>query len=180
VESEVESEPDEVSHVLMPNGPPSTPEDKAQLLELYKVMVQSSEALVARRLGTNTFFLTVNGALVTAIGLFVRQSVNVQSHGLAIAIFCLAGFIVAGGWHTLLVSFGQLNAGKFAVIFRIEKVLPAAIFDAEWEALKSGTDKKRYRTFTASERRLPIIFMAIYGSAFLIGLLIAFDWLPLP
>jgi hypothetical protein len=174
----VESEPDEISQVLMPNGPPSTPEDKAQLLELYKVMVQSSEALVARRLGTNTFFLTVNGALVAAIGLFVRQSANLRSHGLAIAIFCLAGFIVAGRWHTLLVSFGQLNAGKFAVIFRIEKVLPAAIFNAEWEALKSGTDKRRYRTFTASERRLPIIFMGIYGCAFLIGLLIVFDWLP--
>jgi hypothetical protein len=176
----VESQPDQVAQVLMPNGPPSTPEDKAQLLELYKLMVQSSEALVARRLGTNTFFLAVNGSLVAAIGLFVRQGADARSHGLVIAIFCLAGFIVAGGWHTLLISFGQLNEGKFAVIFRLEKVLPAAVFDAEWEALKRGTDKKRYRTFTANERRLPLIFMTIYGCAFVIGCLIALDWFPLP
>lgn len=176
----VESKPDRITQVLMPNGPPVTPEDKAQLLELYKMMVQSSEALVARRLGTNTFFLAVNAALVTVIGLFVRQGADVRSHGLAIAIFCLAGFVVAAGWRTLLVSFGKLNAGKFEVIFRLEEVLPAAIFEAEWEALKRGTDKTRYRTFTTGERRLPAVFMTIYGCAFLTGLSIAVGWLPLP
>ncbi len=176
----MESRPDQITQILMPNGPPSTPEDRVQLLELYKMMVQSSEALVARRLSTNTFFLAVNAALVTVIGLFVRQGADVRSHGLAIAILCLAGFVVAAGWRTLLISFGELNAGKFDVIFRLEKVLPAAIFEAEWEALKRGTDKKRYRTFTTSEQRLPAIFMTIYGCAFLTGLSIAFDWLPLP
>jgi hypothetical protein len=59
-------------------------------------------------------------------------------------------------------------------------VLPAAIFNAEWEALKRGTDRKRYRNFTASERRIPVIFMVIYGCAFLVGLLITFDWIPRP
>jgi hypothetical protein len=164
----------------MPHGPPSTPEGKAQLLELYKLMVQSSEALAARRIGTNTFFLTANGALLTAIGLFVRQGADTRSHGLVISTFCLVGIIVAAAWRNLIVSFGQLNSGKFAVILRVEKVLAAAVFDAEWEALGRGKDKKRYRTFTDSERRIPVIFMAIYACAFIVGVTIAFGWFPVP
>jgi hypothetical protein len=80
----------------------------------------------------------------------------------------------------LLGSFRQLNDGKFAVILRLEKMLPAAIFDAEWEALKRGTERKQYRAFTVSERRLPQIFMIIYGGALVIALLIALGWLRLP
>ncbi|MGY0002597.1 RipA family octameric membrane protein [Micromonospora sp. I033] len=172
-------EPDRIDRALMPQGAPTSNEDKTQLFELYKMMVQTSEALVARRQGTNTFFLTANGLLLTAIGLFVRQGANARRHGLVIAILCLTGLIVAWGWRTLLISFGQLNKGKFAVILRMEKALTASIFDAEWEALDRGENKRTYRSFTESEKRVPAVFMAIYGIAFVIGLLIALDWLPL-
>ncbi|MFJ8686362.1 RipA family octameric membrane protein [Micromonospora wenchangensis] len=172
-------EPDRIDRVLMPNGAPTSNEDKTQLFELYKLMVQTSEALVARRQGTNTFFLTANGLLLTAIGLFVRQGADTKRHGLVIAILCLTGLIVAWGWRTLLISFGQLNKGKFAVILRMEKALAASIFDAEWEALDRGENKHIYRSFTESEKRVPAVFMAIYGIAFAVGLLIVLDWLPL-
>lgn len=164
----------------MPHGPPTSNEEKAHLLELYKLMVQTSEALLTRRLGTNTFFLTANGLLLTAIALFVRQGADNRSHGAAISLLCLAGLIVAGGWGSLISSFGQLNRAKFAVIIRMEKALSASMFDAEWEALARGRDKKVYRSFTNDEKRIPLIFMFVYGCAFVVGLLISLDKLPLP
>ncbi|MFB6395121.1 hypothetical protein [Polymorphospora lycopeni] len=170
---------DRVDRALMPQGVPTSNEDKAQLFELYKLMVQTSEALVARRQGTNTFFLTANGLLLTAIGLFVRSGADAEQHGLVISILCLTGLILAWGWRTLLISFGQLNKGKFAVILRLEKALTASIFEAEWEALDRGENRRTYRSFTESEKRVPAVFMAIYGIAFVIGILIALGWLPL-
>jgi hypothetical protein len=42
-----------------PNGIPASEPDLARTVELYKLMVASSESLVARRQGVNTFFLTI-------------------------------------------------------------------------------------------------------------------------
>ncbi len=163
---------------LMPGGQPDSPEAKAQFFELYKIMVQTSESLVARRQGTNTFFLTANALLLTAIGLFVRVGFNARTHSLAIAVLCATGLIVSWAWRTLLVSFGQLNKGKFAVILRLEKALAAAIFDAEWEALDRGENKQTYRSFTRSESRVPLLFMTIYLLAGLVATLISLGWRP--
>lgn len=169
---------DRVEMALMPGGQPDSPEAKAQFFELYKIMVQTSESLVARRQGTNTFFLTANALLLTAIGLFVRVGFNARTHSLAIAVLCATGLIVSWAWRTLLVSFGQLNKGKFAVILRLEKALAAAIFDAEWEALDRGENKQTYRSFTRSESRVPLLFMTIYLLAGLVATLISLGWRP--
>ena len=60
--------------VLFPSGPPQSEADTRQALDLYKIMVDSSEQLVGRRQGVNTFFLTMNGALFTASGIIVQIS----------------------------------------------------------------------------------------------------------
>jgi hypothetical protein len=169
---------DPIDQILLPDGPPTDATDRAQLLEQYKLMVQTSEALVARRQGTNTFFLTANGVLLTALGLFVRQGADPRRHSAVIAIFCLTGLIISWAWRSLLISFGQLNKGKFAVILRMEKRLVASIFDAEWEALGRGSDPKVYRSFTESESRVPMIFMSIYVLAAAIAGLVAAGWVP--
>jgi hypothetical protein len=148
------------------------------MFEVYKIMVQTSEALVARRQGTNTFFLSANGVLLTALGFVLRGGADPRSHSTVMAVLCLTGFIVSWAWRSLLISFGQLNKGKFAVILRLEKHLVASVFEAEWEALGRGQDPKVYRSFTASETRVPIIFMVIYVVAALVALLIAAGWRP--
>jgi hypothetical protein len=171
-------EPDVVDKALLPRGLPATPEEKAQLFEQYKLMVQTSEALVQRRQGTNTFFLTANGVLLTALGLVLRQGADPRTHSMLVVVLALTGLITSWSWRTLLVSFGQLNKGKFAVILRLEQHLPAAIFDAEWEALGRGKERKTYRSFTMSEARVPVVFAAVYLIAIAISISIAFGWSP--
>lgn len=61
-----------VASALTPYGPPATQEDRDRLFELYRIMVQSSESLVSRRQGVNTFFITVNGAIIAALGFFIK------------------------------------------------------------------------------------------------------------
>ncbi len=169
---------DRVESVLLPHGPPTDDAGRTQFFELYKLMVQTSEALVARRQGTNTFFLSANGVLLTALGFVLRGGADPRSHSTVVAVLCLTGFIVSWAWRGLLISFGQLNKGKFAVILRLEKQLTASVFQAEWEALGRGEKPKVYRSFTASETRIPVVFMVIYVAAFLIAVLIAAGWQP--
>jgi len=144
-----------VRRVLLPSGEPSSPENKAQFFELYKMMVSSSEALVSRRQGVNTFFLTMNGLLLTAVGLFVRGGSDGQLQAAGILVLCSA-------WRSLIISFGQLNSGKFAIINTMERDLAASIYAAEWEALERGENSNVYRSFTSREVIVPVAFGAIY------------------
>jgi hypothetical protein len=141
--------------VLFPSGAPTTDDQLRQATELYRVMVDSSEALVARRQGVNTFFLTMNGALLTAIGLIVQNADDTHLGALAVLVLAAAGALLALAWRSLIVSFGQLNAGKFKVINAIEKHLPVSIYDAEWEALERGENPDVYRSFTSREIWVP-------------------------
>lgn len=170
--------PDPLQEVLLRRGPPQSPEEKAQYLEQYKIMVQSSESLVQRRQGTNTFFLTANGLLLTSVGLVLREGAEARSHSILIAMLAFTGLVISWAWRSLLLSFGQLNKGKFAVILRLEQHLPAAVFDAEWEALERGANKAVYRSFTDSEVRVPWIFIAAYVVALIASVLIALGWSP--
>lgn len=149
--------------VLFPSGPPQSEADTRQALDLYKIMVDSSEQLVGRRQGVNTFFLTMNGALLTASGIIVQSSGGDRLGGLGVAVLAIAGAILCAAWRSLITSFGQLNRGKFRVINTIERYLKAAIYAAEWEALGRGENPKVYRSFTSREIWVPnaLLFLHI-------------------
>lgn len=154
---------DKVTRILLPaDVVTSDPTWHEKLFEQYKMMVQSSENLVARRQGVNTFFLTANGAFITAIGVLLKTSGMVQLKSIGVAAIALTGLILSIAWLTLLRSFGQLNTGKFAVINRLEKLLPASIYAAEWEALDRGQNPKIYKSFTERESWTPKVLAALY------------------
>jgi hypothetical protein len=153
---------------LFPHGVPTADKDLDRLFELYKLMVGSSETLVSRRQGVNTFFLTINGAVLTAVGLILSSGGSQRLLAAGLMVLTVTGIILAQAWRSLINSFGQLNTGKFAVINRIEQVFPAAIYLAEWKALGEGRDSSKYRTFTSREVWTPWAFTAVYGFATLL------------
>jgi hypothetical protein len=161
---------------LMPAGPPESPNTRNEFFELYKIMVASSEALVARRQAVNTFFLTINGLLLTAIGLFVRGGGHLRLHSVGVLILAIAGFVICFAWRSLIISFGQLNTGKFKVIIEMEGLLAASVFAAEWEALEHGTNPKVYRTFTSREIYVPILLALLYVLAAVLSAIIVAGW----
>lgn len=160
------------AEVLFPSGPPKDNSETQQALDLYKIMVVSSEALVGRRQNVNTFFLTMNGALLTASGLIVQSSGGTRLSGLGVLVLAVAGAILCGAWRSLITSFGQLNRGKFKVINTIEQHLKAAIYAAEWEALGRGEDPKIYRSFTSREIWVPNALFILYVIAASAALLV--------
>ena len=137
-------------------------------------MVGSSESLVQRRQSVNTFFLTINGALLTASGLIVQSAQDEKMGAWGVAVLAVAGLILCGAWRSLITSLGQLNRGKFKVINTMERHLKSAIYAAEWEALGRGEDPKVYRSFTSREIWVPTALLALHAITFVTCLLVAF------
>ena len=175
---QVRGRPVRFGEVLFPKGPPMA-SDAEQVFDLYRLMVDSSESLVRRRHTVNTFFLTMNGALLTAYGLIVQNARDAELGALAVAVLALAAAGLCGAWISLINSFGQLNSGKFKVINSIEKHLAVSIYAAEWEALERGENPKVYRSFTDREVWVPKAFLGLHVLTTLAAGLVFFGLLKL-
>lgn len=160
-----------VKAVLFPKGTAFTEPDLQRLLEQYKLLVQTSESVVLRRQGVNTFFLTINTLLLSGIGLLAKQGLQGQFGAIGMMGISITGVILCSAWTRLVRSHRQLNAGKFAIINTIEKHLPASMFEAEWVALGEGKDDRKYQPFTKTEEATPVVFGVIYGLAACFGFL---------
>lgn len=147
-------------------------EKREEYVDLYKIMVQSSESLVARRQNVNTFFVTANGFLLSAVALISKDGVPGNRIAMALVILSSIGIIFSLIWRQLLLSFGQLNAGKFMVINAMEQHLAAPLYDAEWIALAEGRDKRVYRSFTDNEARVPLAILMVYLIILVVSILV--------
>ena len=155
----------------------SKPQDTSQLLELYKIMVDSSEQLIQRRQITNGFFITIIGFIVGASGFVIKEKILTDS-GILVLIFpIIIGLLMCRSWQNLIENYGKLNTGKFKVIHRIENTLDAKIFAAEWVALGKGLRKEKYQSFTSTEQNVPKLFSYLLWVSMVMTFLIA-DWEP--
>jgi len=126
------------------------------LFEQYKAYVESAHHVTDRRAGANSYFLAVSTSLVTLYGL--ATALNSTAWRVLIAV---AGVLVAIIWHTLILSYRNLNTVKFAVIHELETHLPANIYSYEWQIMEKGK-KKLYRPLSHIERWIPIVFLITY------------------
>ena len=136
--------------------------DTKLLFEQYRLFLQTSETLVARRQTVNSFYITVNSAFVALFSTMFGLAIETHFKLILVAVLAMVGIVLATSWIKILKSYGQLNASKMTIIRNIEKHLPASLYDAEWKVLSDQLNKKRYVSFTNSEKRLPFVFIAIY------------------
>ena len=127
------------------------------LLEQYKLYVQSAENVSARRVASNRYLLTLNAALVALYGL---QSANF-GQGYWTLLLPVMGIPVSLLWYLIIKSHADLNRIKFKVIHEFEEHLPAAMYKHEWRLAEKGQGKA-YRAVTAIERRIPILFAILH------------------
>lgn len=164
----LKSENDEFENVLF-NKKNDFELKESTLFEQYKLIVGTSEELVKRRQVMNTFFLTLNLGILSAIGIVVKRLFDISDIGDIIFLISLSviGDVSAYSWRRMIISFGQLNSGKFKVINTLEQYLSVSIFNAEWVALGKGKDKKKYSSFTSVEKNVPNVLLGVYTLVFL-------------
>ena len=149
---------DQVGESLIPRTEESYGESfKANLLEQYKVYVQSAENVSARRLASSNYMLTINAALVALYGL---QSASF-GQGYWTLLIPVVGIPACWLWHSIIKSHANLNRIKFDLIHELEQHLPAALYEHEWGLAEEGRGKA-YRAVTKIERWIPILFGALH------------------
>jgi hypothetical protein len=141
------------------------------VLEMYKLYVEMADKISERRQSGNSFFLTLNSAIVALVG-YVNLSDNpTQGGGPVFWLIPVAGMVLCYLWYRLIRSYKDINSGKFKVVHAIEKILPLHPYDAEWTALGRGENPKLYLPFTNTEMVVPWIFFTIHLAIGLISII---------
>lgn len=134
----------------------------AHVLEIYKLYVGMADKISERRQSGNSFFLTLNSAIVALVG-YVNLSGDAAQNAASFSwLIPVAGMVLCYLWYRLVRSYKDINSGKFKVVHAIEKLLPLRPYDAEWTALGRGENPRLYLPFTNTEMFVPWVFFAIH------------------
>jgi len=139
---------------------------QAAILEQYKLYVEMADRTSARRIVTNSFFLTLNTAILAAIGALWESDASFGGATLLLPLGALLAECVM--WFIIIRAYRLLNAAKFVVIGELEQRLPASPYwHGEWAALGYGEDHSKYQPVTFSEQVVPVLFALVYVGTFL-------------
>ncbi|WP_019068609.1 RipA family octameric membrane protein [Streptomyces hokutonensis] len=132
------------------------------VLDQYKLCVEMADRVSSRRNLTNTFFLSLNSAVVAVVAAVSDRTVADMS-----VLLLLAGLVIllaqCAAWYIMVRSYRQLNTAKYEVIGAFEERLPAFAYSrAEWGALGEGRDWRKYLRLTHVEQWVPVVFAASY------------------
>jgi hypothetical protein len=139
----------------------------SHLLDQYKLYVEMADRISSRRASANSYFLSVNSAILAFVSYLSSQKASDYMWMLA-----LGGIALSVLWESLITSYRNLNTAKFAVIHKIEKRLPIRPYEAEWDTMGRGENPKLYRPISHIEQGVPYVFMALH----LIVLACTFPW----
>jgi len=134
---------------------------KNHLFEQYKLYIDSAEKTSDRRQQANNYFIAVNTALISLIGISFQDDISKKSFWLKILLPFL-GIIICVIFYFIIKSYRQLNTGKFKIIHKIERHLPLALYKHEWKVLGEGEDINNYYPFSHIESFIPWTFGLLY------------------
>lgn len=143
----------------VPDGGVYPTHDKwhTHLLEQYKLYVEMADNISQRRTSANSYFLSVNSAILAFAGYLTSKGSTDYLWLLAVA-----GILLCLLWFNTITSYRDLNSAKWEIVQQIEERLPISPYAAEWEAVGRGKDPKRYRPLSHIERAVPWIFAALH------------------
>lgn len=144
------------------------PEYKSHLVDIYRLYVEMADRVSGRRQTANSFYLTVNTAIIG--GASFLKIPEALAGGLW--LIGIAGVALCAMWIRSIQSYRDLNSAKFHIITEVEQRLPVAPYDVEWEILRRGKESAIYRPFHTVEKYVPQIFMVLYVTIILLSI----DW----
>lgn len=143
----------------VPEAPeyPAKEKYQAHLLDQYKLYVEMADRISTRRMTTNSYFLSINSALLAFVG-YITSKDDTSYLWLTGA----AGVILSLLWFQIITSYRDLNTAKFKIIHEVEKRLPLSLYAAEWNAMGRGMVPSLYRPLSHIERFVPWVFIVLH------------------
>lgn len=145
---------------------PESSSNIRDILEIYKMLVEMADRVSQRRQSANSFYLTVNTAIISGAAYISQPAVG----HLSTWAISIAGIAICALWIRAVTSYKSLNSAKFDVITAIEKRLPVSPYSEEWNILDVDGDGKRHKPFHKTELLVPIVFMCVHGVQILVDM----------
>ncbi|MCK5718001.1 MAG: hypothetical protein KAH77_10970 [Thiomargarita sp.] len=127
-------------------------------IDIYKMYVELTDALSARRQSVNSFFLSINSFIIGLLGYGHITIHKIASTPEFFWIISLLGMTTCVVWFKSIHSYKNIMRSRFIIIQRIEQQLPLAAYEAEWQLLQSD---KGYQPLTHFEMVVPWIFFVL-------------------
>ncbi|NLV15204.1 RipA family octameric membrane protein [Haloarcula argentinensis] len=155
-----DDEPEESNETAAPDI------EQNSALEQWKFYGQSTHQVSNRRLKNNRFYLRLLIALLGVAGIggklgFITP-IGILFIGAVGLPFCVL-------WTFHILSYKQLNSGKYRVLWQIAEELPYDPFQMEWDRLKQGDEPDVYIKHTTVEVWWPRVFGFFYAVLVLYG-----------
>lgn len=154
---QVESQPG----VSNPEGGQGNP-----TLEQWKHYEQTARDVSNRRLKNNRFYQRLLGATVAGVGIAAKFDAIGPFVYLVVGA---VGVAVSLLWMMHVVSYKQLNSGKYQVLQDLEEQLQNQPFADEWKKLDRGRDPTTFVTHTSVEIWWPRVALWVFGGMALYG-----------
>lgn len=128
------------------------------LFEQYKLYVEMTDRLSARRQLANNFFLAINGALLSVAGLLQKlQSDTSEGIGFSGIILAIIGIAVCILWSRWVSDYRHLAKVRYHVIHSMEQQLSYQCYHDEWKLLES-----QYRPLSKTEEHIAYVLLTTY------------------
>lgn len=135
-------------------------EDKSAFVEQYKMYVQSADNVSSRRTSSIQYIMAVNAALLSAYGIYF----SISGHLIWAVLIAASGIIISLFSCAIIRQHTNLNVLKFTVIHEMERHLPSAPYQREWELMGSGKDRM-YWPISKIEIGIPVVFCVLHTLA---------------
>lgn len=135
-------------------------------LEQWKFYGQSTHEVSNRRLKNNRFYLRLLIALLGVAGIGAKLGYVTPIGILFIGAIGLPFCVL---WTFHILSYKQLNSGKYRVLWKIAEDLPYEPFQMEWDRLEQGNEPDVYIKHTTVEVWWPRVFGFFYAVLLLYG-----------
>ncbi|MDZ5812403.1 hypothetical protein U4E84_13720 [Halorubrum sp. AD140] len=143
----------------MTNDDSSSDSGREKLIDQYTAYVNTTLNVSNRRMRNNRFYVLLLSGTLAVLSVLTETQI-IEEVGLLLA--GLLGLALCILWYLSIVSYKQLNSGKYDVLATIEKDLPAEPFNDEWEVLDEGQNWRTYITHTRVERKIPGVLAVPY------------------
>lgn len=131
---------------------------KEHLLEQYKIYVETAERVSEKRQSANNFYLTLTSSIFALSSYLSIIMINFW-----IILLSAIGIVISLVWIKNIISYKQLNTGKYQVIHKLEEHLPASLFKTEWNDYLEKGEGQKYTKLTNIEKYVPEIFIILYS-----------------
>jgi hypothetical protein len=139
----------------------------------YAIYVEWAERLIERRAEAHRFYVTLNLAIVGAIGFLFSEHFDAAAlpkEWMAAAL-AFAGLMVSGNWRSVIASQRKIMSWKFDIIHTLEAQLPSQPYKDEWDTSAAARRKAPGSRF---EQRLPSLFMLFFALTMMLAAAAAF------